>query len=147
MKTLDYYMALRYRIEIAPIPEEKGGGYEASIPELGRYAVCADGETIQEALVNLEAIKRDVLEDHLEEGLPIPEPMPKEEDYSGKFVLRIPKSLHRELSQRAREDNVSLNQYTTAVLSAGLALKTSRVRGKLDQLEGRVNRLFREEST
>ncbi len=30
----------------------------------------------------------------LEDGIPVPEPKP-DEDYSGKFVVRVPRSLHR----------------------------------------------------
>jgi len=41
---------------------------------------------------------------------PIPEPIPDNKSYSGKFILRIPKSLHRDLSQKATEEGVSLNQ-------------------------------------
>lgn len=32
-------------------------------------------------------------------------------DYSGKLNIRIPRSLHQRLSQEAKEDGVSLNQY------------------------------------
>ena len=32
-------------------------------------------------------------------------------DYSGKLVLRIPRSLHKELKEAAMEEGVSLNQY------------------------------------
>lgn len=32
-------------------------------------------------------------------------------DYSGKLNIRIPRSLHRRLSQEAKDDGVSLNQY------------------------------------
>ena len=45
----------------------------------------------------------------LEYGDPIPKPK-RDEDYSGKLVLRLPKSLHRELAERAKYENVSLNQ-------------------------------------
>lgn len=139
MKNLEYFMTLPYRIEIRPIPENKGGGYEASIPELGRYAVRADGDTIEEALNGLESIRKERLAAYLEEGLSIPEPAPDEEDYSGKFVLRIPKNLHRELSHRARLNNVSLNQFTTAVLSSGLAIE--RFYGAIQSLEHEVKDL------
>jgi len=123
MKNLEYFMSLPYRIEIQPIPKDKGGGYEASIPRLGRFAVCADGETVAEALNNLESIKNERLAAYLEEGLPIPEP--EEEEYSGKFVLRIPKSLHRELALRARENSVSLNQFVSSLLAGGLQAEKS----------------------
>ncbi len=33
------------------------------------------------------------------------------EDYSGKLVLRIPRSLHKELKEEAKAEGVSLNQY------------------------------------
>ena len=118
MKNLEYYMALPYRIEIHPIPEEEGGGYESCIPELGRYAVVGDGETIEEALANLETTKKDRLSAYLEEGLIIPEP--DEAAYSGKFVIRIPKYLHRELVLNAKENGVSLNQFITALLAGCL---------------------------
>lgn len=32
-------------------------------------------------------------------------------DYSGRLNIRIPKSLHQKLSQEAKNDGVSLNQY------------------------------------
>lgn len=33
------------------------------------------------------------------------------EDYSGRLNIRIPRSLHKRLSQEAKSDGVSLNQY------------------------------------
>lgn len=33
------------------------------------------------------------------------------EDYSGKLVLRIPRTLHKELKEEAEVEGVSLNQY------------------------------------
>lgn len=32
-------------------------------------------------------------------------------EYSGKLMLRIPKELHRQLAEAAKENGVSLNQY------------------------------------
>jgi predicted HicB family RNase H-like nuclease len=43
----------------------------------------------------------------LDRGIAIPEP----ETFSGKFVLRVPKSLHRKLAENARRENLSLNQF------------------------------------
>ncbi len=120
MKNLEYYLGLPYRIEIRPISEDKGGGYEASIPQLGRYAICGDGDSAEEALRNLDTIKKERLAAYLEEGLPIPEPEPDEAEYSGKFIVRIPKSLHMELALKAKQNNVSLNQYVGSLLAGGL---------------------------
>ncbi len=38
-------------------------------------------------------------------------------EYSGKLMLRIPRDLHRELIQEAKENGVSLNQYAVYKLS------------------------------
>jgi len=73
-KDLNYYLNLKYSIEINPIPEEEGGGYEACIPQLGRYAFVGDGDTIEEALKSLEEIKKDIFEDWYKRGKEIPEP-------------------------------------------------------------------------
>jgi hypothetical protein len=57
----------------------------------------------------------------LEKGIPIPEPEEqKDEDYSGKFLVRIPKELHRELVRRANKNGTSLNQYLQYVITKGL---------------------------
>jgi len=73
-KDLKYYLKLPYKIEIEPIPEEDGGGFMAYLPELGRYAVVGDGETIEEAIQSLNKIKEVMLKEWLEEGVSIPEP-------------------------------------------------------------------------
>lgn len=38
-------------------------------------------------------------------------------DYSGKLNIRIPRSLHQRLSQEAKADGVSLNQYILCKLA------------------------------
>nr|WP_302848012.1 toxin-antitoxin system HicB family antitoxin [Paenibacillus sp. OK003] len=40
-----------------------------------------------------------------------------EDKYSGKFNLRVPRSLHRQLVERAAAEDVSLNQYCLYKLS------------------------------
>ncbi|MCI6672753.1 MAG: type II toxin-antitoxin system HicB family antitoxin [Spirochaetaceae bacterium] len=50
-------------------------------------------------------------------GLPVPLPDATDnEEYSGKFVLRIPKSLHRALARKVKEKHVNLDQYATYLL-------------------------------
>jgi antitoxin HicB len=55
----------------------------------------------------------------LEDGRDIPEPRP-EQDYSGKFVVRVLKSLHRRLVQRAEREGVSPNQFNNVVLASAV---------------------------
>ena len=66
------------------------------------------------------------METTYEDGQEIPLPR-TEETYSGKFVVRIPKYLHRRLAERAAKEEVSLNQYVEALLSAGTALHDDRI--------------------
>lgn len=112
MKTLNEYMKLPYRMEIIEDTEE--GGYVASYPELPGCMSC--GETIESAVSNAVDAKKAWLEAALEEEIPIQEP-DSLENYSGQFKLRIPRSLHRSLSEHAKEEGVSMNQYCVYLLS------------------------------
>ena len=49
-----------YAVTIVRIPDADGGGYMATIPELGEMAYVGDGETEQEAYENLMQCKRDI---------------------------------------------------------------------------------------
>jgi len=130
-KNLKYYMNLNYPIEIRKIKEEEGGGYSATIPLLGKYAFVGDGDTIEEAIESLNEIKEYLFEKYLKEGLPIPEPEEDEEkSYSGKFLLRVPKELHRFLAIEAKRNNTTLNQYCTYILT-----RKSFLKGIQDDLE------------
>jgi len=120
-KDLDYYMCLPYVIEVVPIPDSEGGGYTAQLPQLGRFAIVGDGETPEEAIADLENSKRQRFAAYLESGVKIPEPKPDEE-YSGRFVIRIPKVLHRQLVESAKSNEISLNQYVTYLLSTNFQI-------------------------
>ena len=52
----------------------------------------------------------------LQKGITIPLPVGYE-NFSGKFIIRIPRSLHYKLSMEAKEEGVSLNQYALYKLS------------------------------
>jgi hypothetical protein len=49
--------------------------------------------------------------------IPAPEPA-DDRDFSGRFLLRVPKSLHRTLAARSRREGISLNTYCVSALSA-----------------------------
>jgi antitoxin HicB len=54
-------------------------------------------------------------------GRDVPEPraMVPLEHYSGKFLVRVPRSLHAQLARHAAAEGVSLNQYVAGVLARG----------------------------
>ncbi len=56
------------------------------------------------------------LETAIEDGIAINEPEDLQ-DYSGQFKLRIPKSLHKALAIRSKEEGISMNQYCLYLLS------------------------------
>jgi predicted RNase H-like HicB family nuclease len=84
---LKYYLSLRYIIEIFPIPKEDGGGYCASMPyDFGILGIVGDGETIEEALEDLEDCKRRRFEHYIENNIEIPEPDLSIHDKRRQFV-------------------------------------------------------------
>ena len=108
------YMNLPYTIKFKFIEDESGKYYFATVEEL--EGCCADGETVEKALESLKEAMKLWIEVKLESGFNMP--LPKtENEYSGKFVVRIPKTLHQKLSQKADEEGISLNQYALYKLS------------------------------
>jgi predicted RNase H-like HicB family nuclease len=114
VKNLKYYMRLKYPTQLTEIPAEDGGGYLIEIPLL--KGCVSDGETITEALKNIEEAKSEWFAYMLENNLSIPEPADISK-YSGKFVVRIPKSLHKTISEQSRMEGLSLNQYVANSLA------------------------------
>jgi antitoxin HicB len=122
-KDLEYYMALPYRIEL--LPEEGEASYTAVIPDL--KGCMAFGETPGEAIETLNEAKSLWLETALDKGWPIPEPQEEEAlFYSGRFNVRLPRYLHRELAELAKAEGTSLNQLVVALLSQGAELVRQR---------------------
>jgi hypothetical protein len=61
--------------------------------------------------------------DELIDSLPDPPVGPQQREYSGKFNVRIPKSLHAALVSEAEAEGVSLNQLVLAKLSLHLQVR------------------------
>ena len=61
--------------------------------------------------------------DELIDSLPDPPVGPQRREYSGKFNVRIPKSLHAALASEAEAEGVSLNQLVLAKLSLHLQMR------------------------
>ena len=57
------------------------------------------------------------IETKLANGFDMPEPV-KKTKASGKFTLRVPKSLHQRLTIEAKKEGISLNQYALYKLSS-----------------------------
>ena len=107
-KDLQYYLDLPYSVIVQHIKEENEDYFFSRIIELD--GCHSHGSTQHESLDNLREAMEGYIEVKLEYGDPIPEPI-STDSYSGKFLLRLPKTLHQRLALEADKEGVSLNQY------------------------------------
>lgn len=70
----------------------------------------------EKALVGIVKLVYDVIEDRVANDEVIPEPF-SEQKYSGKFQLRIPPAVHRNITIEAAEQGVSINRYVASKLA------------------------------
>jgi antitoxin HicB len=110
-KNYEYYMSLKYPFTVY---QDDDGSWFLKYPDLPGCMTCA--ATLQEVIEMGEDAKAGWIELALEDKRDIPEPR-SEESYSGVFKLRIPKSLHRDLSLEAAKQQTSLNQYCLLLLA------------------------------
>ena len=116
-----------YPFEVRPLVEEDGGGYLISFPD---FAECiSDGETVEDALVNGRDALKATLAALKAKKLPVPAPNGGGVA-SGKFVARVPKTVHAQLATRARAEGVSLNTLVLTFIAQGLGGSTARARAK-----------------
>lgn len=108
------YMNLPYTRVVQEMRDESGHYFYGRILELD--GCQSTGETLQELYDNLNEAMEGYLEVKIDKKLNIPLPQ-KLEEYSGKFNVRIPKSLHQKLAIEAKREDVSLNQYVLYKLS------------------------------
>jgi antitoxin HicB len=112
-KDLAYYMALPYTIQIQPTVDSSGAYYVATVVEL--EGCKSHGDTQEEAMKMIREAMELYLDVRLESGLSIPEP--DDHQYSGRWLQRAPKSLHKQLMEEAKREGVSFNQYILYKLS------------------------------
>jgi antitoxin HicB len=120
---IEHFLGRRYPVSLQELAPEEGGGYVAAIPQLGRIAFMAVGETPAEALEALDALRQHLIPELLAEGVELPEPQDDSESleqYSGNLMLRIPRSLHARLAAEAKRNQTSINKLATQLLSQNL---------------------------
>ena len=106
---------IEYPFEIRPLSKDEGGGYSISFPDLP--GCVSDGVTPEETIAN----GRDALKSWLavarEYGDKIPDSF---SSVSGRFVQRVPRSLHARLISRARAEGISLNTLIVSLVAEGI---------------------------
>jgi predicted RNase H-like HicB family nuclease len=108
---------------ISPLPVDEGGGYLFTMPDLA--GCLSDGETEAEAVANGRDAFMATVAALADMGREIPAPAFRPQDIaiptaSGKFVARLPKTLHARLFARAKQEGVSLNALVLALVAEGL---------------------------
>jgi predicted RNase H-like HicB family nuclease len=93
---------------------DEDGGYIATIP--GIQGLSAFSESPDEALSELKVAADAYFQSLKKAGRPMPA-FKTIIPFSGQLRLRMPKSLHAELSQAAATEGISLNTYLVALLS------------------------------
>lgn len=124
-RDLEYYMALCYPVTVHQEPD---GGFVAEIEELP--GCMTQAETLAELLPMIEDARRGWTEAALADGRDVPLPRDAAQ-FSGRFVVRMPRRLHRELAEAAAREGVSLNQHIVALLSERHA--SQQVLARLDE--------------
>jgi predicted RNase H-like HicB family nuclease len=79
-------------------------------------SLAANGDTIEEALKEIEYVVAESVKWMREEGETVPEPLGLKK-YKGHHTLRIPSEKHRELAIRSAEEGVSINRFILSRLS------------------------------
>ena len=107
-KEVKKYLEMPYSYIINQVDDESGKYFVGRVLELD--GLLGTGETYEEAYRDVKEAMESYIETKLSNGISIPLPIDSAE-YSGKFVLRLPKTLHKMLSKKAKDEGVSLNQY------------------------------------
>jgi antitoxin HicB len=110
----DYPFTMRH------LSKEDGGGYLIEFPDLP--GCMSDGETIEDALASGQEAVQAWIDTATESNRSIPKPG-ELENQSGKWVQRVPKSIHLRLVTRAREEGCSLNTLVITLLAESLAVE------------------------
>ena len=106
---------LEYPCEIRPLSRDEGGGYAITFPDIP--GCRSDGATPEEAIKNGRDAMQSWLAVAVEFGDKVPGPFAA---VSGRFVQRVPRSLHAQLIAQAKAEGVSLNTLIVSLASQGL---------------------------
>ncbi len=110
----------KYPFQLRELSKEDGGGYMITFPDLP--GCMSDGDTPEEAIRNGDNAVTKWMAARKKWGkeIPVPTPPIAHVDFSGKFIQRVPKSVHAQLVKRADKEGISMNQLVTSFIVSGL---------------------------
>lgn len=86
---------------------EEDGEYVGAVAEFPLLSWLDEDRT--EALKGIVEMTNEVVADRLASGEDVPQPI-SDRQYSGRFNVRVPTELHRDLVREAAEQGISLNR-------------------------------------
>ena len=113
---------------VSPIGVQDGGGFMFSMPDIP--GVMADGATEFEAIADGREAFIAVVSAMVDVGQEVPPPAFNVQDFtpasaSGKVLARLPRSMHLQLTARAKTEGVSLNSLVLAFIAEGLGRRNA----------------------
>jgi predicted HicB family RNase H-like nuclease len=129
-RKLEEYLELPYHLGVRSEHEADRSWWKATVEELP--GCVSRGGTANEAVARLrpamESWLASALEQHREIPLPNEEVAPPQDatsksrrNHSGRFLVRMPASLHEQLAREAEHAHVSLNRFVTDALATSVA--------------------------
>lgn len=109
----------KYPFTIRELTPEDGGGFLIEFPDLP--GCMSDGETFEEAITNGADAVQCWIAAAKETKREIPQPNDAE-NQSGKWMQRVPRSLHARLTRQAKREHVSLNTLVVSILSEAVGV-------------------------
>ena len=109
----EFYLKLPYTT-VVEYAEDQDIYYVTRILELDGLIMI--GDTPEEAVTELETVKKEWIESYLELGNKMPKPL-KSRKFSGQYRIRMEPSLHESLALLAEIEGVSLNQFMVTRLA------------------------------
>jgi predicted HicB family RNase H-like nuclease len=117
-KDLDYYSSLDYEVLLRRFRDGDTFYFRAITRELNQDVFYGIGDTVQEAVAELENAKTEMFAYYIQNGIPIPEPQLEPDDLpSGNFVVRTTPLTHKKLIELAKANRQSLNATVNKILS------------------------------
>jgi antitoxin HicB len=117
-----------YSHVVSPIDAADGGGFMLTMPDIP--GVMADGATELETIADGREAFMATVSALMDMGQEVPAPSFNMDDFtpasaSGKVLARLPRSMHLQLSARAKTEGVSLNALVLAFIAEGLGRRNS----------------------
>jgi predicted RNase H-like HicB family nuclease len=112
-KDVAYYLALPWTYQIDTVMEDGEPCYYVTVLDLP--TCMTDGDTLPQALANIQDAITCYVKAALADGHPIPEPIDKSA-FKGKISLRTTPEIHYKVAKAAQHERLSVNRWLEKTL-------------------------------